>query len=168
VPLGIALLHLEKKSWALPACPRYEQIMASDKVREASEIRAADKQAPVDLRADHDEAARLKAMDRVIQGAKMATEREHKMTLMQGIRLYPKAILWSILISTCIVMEGYDICLINNFCLPSLPTLCSLSLTSCSRRLPAVQQEVRRGALASRWHTHRELAGACPLAGWPE
>ncbi|KAH6611722.1 hypothetical protein B0J18DRAFT_83878 [Chaetomium sp. MPI-SDFR-AT-0129] len=53
--------------------------------------------------------------DRVIQGAKTATEKEQKMTLLQGIKLYPKAIAWSILISTCIVMEGYDVCLINNF-----------------------------------------------------
>lgn len=37
------------------------------------------------------------------------------MTLMQGIRLYPKAVLWSVLISTCIAMEGYDISLVNNF-----------------------------------------------------
>ena len=37
------------------------------------------------------------------------------MTLMQGIRLYPKAIAWSMVISTCIVMEGYDVCLVNNF-----------------------------------------------------
>lgn len=36
------------------------------------------------------------------------------MTLWQGIKLYPKAIGWSILISTCIVMEGYDVSLINN------------------------------------------------------
>jgi SP family general alpha glucoside:H+ symporter-like MFS transporter len=59
--------------------------------------------------------SQLNATDRVIQGAKLATEKEQKMTLMQGIRLYPKAIAWSMLISTCIVMEGYDICLINNF-----------------------------------------------------
>lgn len=31
------------------------------------------------------------------------------MTLMQGVRLYPKAIAWSILISSCIIMEGYDV-----------------------------------------------------------
>ncbi|KAL2159055.1 hypothetical protein VTH06DRAFT_2814 [Thermothelomyces fergusii] len=57
----------------------------------------------------------LEAKNRVIQGAKTATENEQKMTLMQGIRLYPKAIAWSVLISTCIVMEGYDICIVNNF-----------------------------------------------------
>lgn len=63
-----------------------------------------------------DHTTRLETTDRVIQGAKLATEKEQKMTLLQGIRLYPKAIAWSVLISTCIVMEGYDICLINNFC----------------------------------------------------
>ncbi|RSH78845.1 uncharacterized protein EHS24_001766 [Apiotrichum porosum] len=47
--------------------------------------------------------------------ARMATEKEHNMTLLQGIRLYPKAVAWSMLISTCIVMEGYDVCLLGNF-----------------------------------------------------
>ncbi|KAI2778524.1 sugar transporter [Daldinia loculata] len=51
----------------------------------------------------------------VIRNARLATEKEHNMTLWQGLRLYPKAIAWSILISTCIVMEGYDISLVNNF-----------------------------------------------------
>ncbi|RYP44204.1 hypothetical protein DL768_009320 [Monosporascus sp. mg162] len=51
----------------------------------------------------------------VIRSAKLASEKEHKMTLMQGVKLYPKAIAWSILISTCIIMEGYDIALVNNF-----------------------------------------------------
>lgn len=48
-------------------------------------------------------------------GAKAGALKEKNMTLIQGIRLYPKAIAWSMLISTCIVMEGYDVCLINNF-----------------------------------------------------
>ena len=55
------------------------------------------------------------SMKDTIFRARAATEKEHKMTLLQGIRLYPKAIGWSMLISTCIVMEGYDVCLINNF-----------------------------------------------------
>ena len=37
------------------------------------------------------------------------------MSLLQGVRLYPKAIAWSILISTCIAMEGYQVALVNNF-----------------------------------------------------
>lgn len=51
----------------------------------------------------------------IIDHARAATEKEHKMTLKEGIKLYPKAIAWSLIISTCIVMEGFDISLVNNF-----------------------------------------------------
>lgn len=37
------------------------------------------------------------------------------MGLLQGLRLYPKALLWAGLISLCCAMEGYDIALIGNF-----------------------------------------------------
>ena len=56
-----------------------------------------------------------KASDKVINDARLATNKEHAMSLWQGIKLYPKAIGWSVLISTCIVMEGYDVCLLSNF-----------------------------------------------------
>jgi MFS transporter, SP family, general alpha glucoside:H+ symporter len=51
----------------------------------------------------------------VIRSAKAATDKEHSMSLLQGIRLYPKAIAWSMLISLCIAMEGFDLCLLNTF-----------------------------------------------------
>lgn len=54
------------------------------------------------------------ATKQTLVNAKAASDKEHSMTLMQGIRLYPKAIGWSILISTTIAMEGYDVALINN------------------------------------------------------
>ncbi|KAJ4415894.1 hypothetical protein N0V82_007088 [Gnomoniopsis sp. IMI 355080] len=54
-------------------------------------------------------------MDKILAGAKSAATKEHNMTLLQGLKTYPKAVFWSVLISTCIVMEGYDVCLINNF-----------------------------------------------------
>jgi SP family general alpha glucoside:H+ symporter-like MFS transporter len=41
-------------------------------------------------------------------------DKEHKMSLLQGIKLYPKAIGWAALISMCCAMEGYDIALIGN------------------------------------------------------
>lgn len=44
-----------------------------------------------------------------------ATEAEYKMTFTEGVKLYPKAIAWSILLSLTIVMEGYDTALINSF-----------------------------------------------------
>ncbi|KAJ5172678.1 hypothetical protein N7492_005271 [Penicillium capsulatum] len=54
-------------------------------------------------------------LSKVIENAKAATQKEQNMSLLQGIKLYPKAVAWSILISTCIAMEGYDISLVNNF-----------------------------------------------------
>ena len=42
-----------------------------------------------------------------MRAAKAATDNEHNMTLLEDIRLYPKAVAWSVLISTCICMEGY-------------------------------------------------------------
>ncbi|KAF2633329.1 maltose permease MAL61 [Macroventuria anomochaeta] len=69
---------------------------------------------PQPLYEDHEQHHK-NAADKVINDARLATEKEHTMTLWQGIKLYPKAIGWSVLISTCIVMEGYDVCLLNNF-----------------------------------------------------
>ncbi|KAJ0272735.1 hypothetical protein COL922a_014619, partial [Colletotrichum nupharicola] len=54
-------------------------------------------------------------MDRVIQDPRLATEKEHKMSLLQGLKLYPKAVGWSILISAAIIMEGYDVVLMGSF-----------------------------------------------------
>jgi hypothetical protein len=39
--------------------------------------------------------------------AKDATDKEHAMTLREGIRKYPKAIAWSLLLSLAVAMEGY-------------------------------------------------------------
>jgi SP family general alpha glucoside:H+ symporter-like MFS transporter len=47
--------------------------------------------------------------------AKQAAEEEHQLTLLQAIRQHPKAIIWSVLLSTSIIMEGYDIVLMNSF-----------------------------------------------------
>lgn len=46
--------------------------------------------------------------------ANKATEAEQTMTLKQGIKLYPKAIAWSMFLSTAIIMEGFDKVLIGN------------------------------------------------------
>ena len=42
-----------------------------------------------------------------------ATTKEHNLTVRQGLRAYPKAIAWSILLSTAVVMEGYDTILVS-------------------------------------------------------
>ncbi|KAI0569723.1 AraJ, Arabinose efflux permease [Pyrenophora tritici-repentis] len=51
----------------------------------------------------------------IIEQANEATDEEHQTTLMQGIRRYPQAVMWSVLLSTCIIMEGYDIVLMYSF-----------------------------------------------------
>ncbi|OJD38035.1 sugar porter family mfs transporter [Diplodia corticola] len=43
-----------------------------------------------------------------------ATHAEQKMSLWQGLKTYPYAVGWSVFLSTCIVMEGFDKVLINN------------------------------------------------------
>jgi SP family general alpha glucoside:H+ symporter-like MFS transporter len=57
-----------------------------------------------------------KAVKDMFANASSATDKEHNMTLKEGLRLYPKAIAWSALISTLCAMEGYDVSLIGNFC----------------------------------------------------
>ncbi|TDZ15325.1 Maltose permease MAL31 [Colletotrichum orbiculare MAFF 240422] len=47
--------------------------------------------------------------------AKQASDDEHSQTLMQALRQNRKAVFWSVMISMSIVMEGYDVILINNF-----------------------------------------------------
>lgn len=56
----------------------------------------------------------------VTDDAQKATAAEHSMTLLQGLKTYPKAVGWSVLLSTAIVMEGFDLVLINSlFALPA-------------------------------------------------
>jgi hypothetical protein len=44
------------------------------------------------------------------EGAKGA-ENERRMGFLESIKLYPKAVGWSVLLSTALVMEGYDVSL---------------------------------------------------------
>ncbi|KAF4974838.1 hypothetical protein FZEAL_8299 [Fusarium zealandicum] len=47
--------------------------------------------------------------------ASAATSREHQLSFKDALRLYPKAIAFSLLFSTAIIMEGYDLALIGSF-----------------------------------------------------
>jgi SP family general alpha glucoside:H+ symporter-like MFS transporter len=47
--------------------------------------------------------------------ARAANDREHTLTLRDSLRLYPKAIAFSLLFSTAIIMEGYDLSLLGSF-----------------------------------------------------
>lgn len=44
----------------------------------------------------------------LFHNAKNATETEHRLTLLDALRMYPKAVGWSVFVSAASVMEGYD------------------------------------------------------------
>ncbi|PHH86650.1 hypothetical protein CDD83_9929 [Cordyceps sp. RAO-2017] len=56
----------------------------------------------------------LKMDESTVCEAAAATEAERNMGLFKSLKLYRKACLWSIFLSTCIVMEGYDTVILNN------------------------------------------------------
>ncbi|KAK8847718.1 hypothetical protein IAR55_005577 [Kwoniella newhampshirensis] len=45
--------------------------------------------------------------------ARIATSKEHGLTVRQGLKAYRKAIGWSILLSSAVIMEGYDTILVS-------------------------------------------------------
>lgn len=47
--------------------------------------------------------------------AKRAAEQEHNLGFLEAIHRYPQAVMWSVLVSASIIMEGYDIVLIQSF-----------------------------------------------------
>ncbi|KAJ5898762.1 hypothetical protein N7495_003506 [Penicillium taxi] len=42
------------------------------------------------------------------------TDQEHSLNLFQALKLYPKAVFWSMVMSTAIIMDGYDTMLMGN------------------------------------------------------
>ena len=49
----------------------------------------------------------------ITEEARIATAKEHGLTVRQGLKAYPKAIMWSILLSSAVIMEGYDTILVS-------------------------------------------------------
>jgi len=54
-------------------------------------------------------------MPSIMHEAKDATENEKSMSIIQAFRTYPKAVMFSMCLSTAIIMEGYDVVLLANF-----------------------------------------------------
>ena len=50
----------------------------------------------------------------ITTAALSATQREHKMTFRNALKLYPKAIFWAAVIALAIIMEGYDTALVTS------------------------------------------------------
>lgn len=52
----------------------------------------------------------------LIQRAQESDEADRKLTLWAALKKYKKAVLWSCLLSTALVMEGYDIVIVRLPC----------------------------------------------------
>jgi SP family general alpha glucoside:H+ symporter-like MFS transporter len=63
---------------------------------------------------EKDEEHYVSASD-ILKGAQRATEEEHGMSLREGIRKYPRAVFWSILFSSALIMEGFDHAFVSGF-----------------------------------------------------
>ena len=48
------------------------------------------------------------------KNAQHAAEDEKQMSLLQAIKLYPKAVGWSVVLSSALIMEGYDLALLGS------------------------------------------------------
>ena len=46
--------------------------------------------------------------------AQHAADGEKSMSLIQAIKLYPKAVGWSVVLSSALIMEGYDLALLGS------------------------------------------------------
>ena len=44
----------------------------------------------------------------LVADAEDATRQEHELTILQAIKLYPKAVAWSVVVSAASIMDGYD------------------------------------------------------------
>lgn len=49
-----------------------------------------------------------------LEEAEHAASGEKNMSLMQAIKLYPKAVGWSVVLSSALIMEGYDLALLGS------------------------------------------------------
>ncbi|KAF5863974.1 hypothetical protein ETB97_008909 [Aspergillus alliaceus] len=65
-----------------------------------------------ETREDHDLHRIIRDREDRIQ---QTVEKERQASLSEAVNLYPKAIAWSILLSTAVVMEGYDLLLVTSF-----------------------------------------------------
>jgi SP family general alpha glucoside:H+ symporter-like MFS transporter len=58
----------------------------------------------------------LHAAEERLKDAEAATRAEHNLSLLQAIKLYPKATAWSLAISLAVIMDGFDLVLLSSLC----------------------------------------------------
>ncbi|KAL2209535.1 sugar transporter [Sarocladium strictum] len=61
------------------------------------------------------EAVKQSVGQETTDNARLGAEAEHKLPPLEAIRNYPWTIFWCLMVSMCVIMEGYDTILIGNF-----------------------------------------------------
>lgn len=56
----------------------------------------------------------------LLHEAHVANAKEHEMPVWQGLKSYRKAVIWSLLLSAAVIMEGYDTILVSTISAPPL------------------------------------------------
>ena len=64
------------------------------------------------------------------QDALHSSHVEHQLTVREAIKAYPMAVFWSVAVSMCVIMEGFDSVLVPNFY--AFPTFQRKCMLSCS------------------------------------
>ncbi|KAL3431759.1 general substrate transporter [Aspergillus tetrazonus] len=92
-----------------------------------------------------------------LEQARIATAQEHSLSFTEGLRTYRKAVMWSMLFSLAIIMEGYDTTLLQSFfAFPEFvrkygsPIYTSTSNASSS---PGPGEEVETHELSAAWQS---------------
>jgi SP family general alpha glucoside:H+ symporter-like MFS transporter len=118
-------IHPSQHSGFITVAPEISQ--ASDKIKLQMDPTCLDipyetRSGPMDLFPRL--SAAVPGFQHLTVSAGAATRAEQKMTFLGGCELYPKAIAWSIVLSSAIIMEGYGTTLIFSFF--TLPGFCRL------------------------------------------
>lgn len=64
---------------------------------------------------NHQLAAHFDDYATLVKGAAAADKSEHEMTLRQAFRVHKKAVMWSMILSAALIMEGYDVVVVSEF-----------------------------------------------------
>ena len=113
------LLQLPFSTYTLPSCI-CESLLTSPKMAEISKIQQDEYDKSKNYGEEIEKVAVSDGLEGIVSDAVMskaaqASEKEVNMSVRDAFRRYPKSALFSIIFSTAIVMEGYDLVMINSF-----------------------------------------------------
>jgi MFS transporter, SP family, general alpha glucoside:H+ symporter len=83
------------------------------------------------------------------EGAIEAENAEHSMTVLQAVRAYPMATFWAFVMSSTIIMESYDVFLMNNF----------LALKAFQKQFGVFDPNTNSFVVVTKWQSALQMSG---------